>query len=123
MSTSTQPLSIVTGGAPYRYGVSGPPCSAGRPSSCNAPGNKGAMAMMDRQNTAVAPNATARFVVHENARSVEGGDDEKGKWSEEEVVDLPPQYDSLDALIPPKRRPSHIGSTAASLFGALRRYP
>ncbi|KAF8309765.1 hypothetical protein DL93DRAFT_2158216 [Clavulina sp. PMI_390] len=111
-STSTQPLSIVTGGAPYGYGVNGPPSSAGGPSSYNAPGNKGAMAMMDRQNTSVAPNAPARFVVHEDAGSVEGGDDEEGEWSEEEeVVDLPPQYDSLGALIPPERRPSRRRST------------
>lgn len=85
-------------------------------------GSKSAMAAMDRQNSAMAPNAPARFMVHEDAGSVTGGpddDDDEGDYSgtEEETVDLPPQYNSLGVLVSPERRPSRRRSARRSGAG------
>jgi hypothetical protein len=82
--------------------------------------SKAAMASFDRQNTNFAPNAPARFLVHEDAGSLEGGDgeDDEGEYSEDEVVDLPPQYNSLGVLVPPERRPSRRRSTRRPGEGA-----
>lgn len=104
-STSTRPLS--RGGESAILG-----------GATSAAGSKSAMAMMDRQNTQFAPNAPARFLVHEDAGSVEGDDDDEGEYSEEEVVDLPPQYNSLGVLISPERRPSRRRSTRRPMSGA-----
>lgn len=105
-STSTRPLS----GAEMST-------VAGASSAAGGSLSKAAMAALDRSSTAVAPNAPARFLVHEDAGSLEDDQGEEGEYSDEEVVDLPPQYNSLGVLIPPERRPSRRRSTRRPVSG------
>ena len=101
---------------PYRSSTSTRPLSgaemstvAGASSAAGGSLSKAAMAALDRSSTAVAPNTPARFLVHEDAGSLEGDQDDE--YSDEEVVDLPPQYNSLGVLMPPERRLSRRRST------------
>jgi len=105
-STSTRPLS---GGEMSTV--------AGASSLAGGSLGKAAMAALDRSSTAVAPNTPARFLIHEDAGSLDGDEDEEGEYSEEEVVDLPPQYNSLGVLMPPERRPSRRRSTRRPVSG------
>ncbi len=56
------------------------------------------------QSNSTTANTPTRFILHTDGGSIMGSDE--GGDEEEEIVELPPQYDSLGHVILPRRQVS-----------------